>query len=504
MLRITVVLLVLFPSYFTQADTITIGGKKFTEQSILAEIMAQKIEHDTEHQVTRRFHLGATMIALEALRSGNIDIYPEYTGTAWAAILKQPIIRDADEIYRKLQPLSLDVLGIMWGKPFGFNNTYALAVRQDDARFRTVKKISQLGDTWNHFSMGVNHDFLARKDGLPGLLTFYGVQQNSQQVTGLDVGLLYQSVRDGHIDMIAAYSTDGRIPAFGLKLLEDDKYYFPPYYAAPIFKESFAKQYPDVIKSLAQLHNVISDTAMQKMNYLVDEKQQDVAVVAQDFLFEHGLIDATSTPKAETAVFSQWGMLWGYFVDHSLLVLISMGLALSLALPLGLLLTRCEKVAAMVFYLASVIQTIPSIALLGFLIPVFGIGFKPAVFALFLYSVLPILRNTFVGIGQVDAYLIEATRGLGLTEWQIMRHVKIPLAMPMIMAGIRTSTVINIGTATVAALIGAGGFGEPILRGVNSVDSHMIMMGAVPAALMAIIFDKALQYYEEKWRDYLS
>lgn len=486
------------------ADTIVVGGKKFTEQTILAEIMAQKIENDTKHVVTRRFHLGATNIAFTALLSGDIDIYPEYTGTGWVVVFKQSVIRDSEETYQRLKKLSKEESGIDWGKPFGFNNTYALGVRQKDKKFQGIKKVSELGSSWDGIKFGVNHDFYSRPDGLPGLLQHYGATLNFSYVKSLDSGLMYQSVRDGEVDMIAAFSTDGRIKSFDLKLLEDDKNYFPPYFAAPIYKVSFAEKYPEVIRSLDALEGTITAEAMQKMNQDVDENAVSVEQVAAVFLKKNGFVKEEMTHKDHGFWVQNGESLWKYFLEHLSLVLFSMVFALIVALPLGVVLMWYPRIANQIFAVASIIQTIPSIALLGFLIPIFGIGFKPAVVALFLYSLLPIMRNTYVGIKQVDPHLIEVTEGLGLTDWEILRYVKVPLAMPMIMAGIRTSVVINVGTATVAAMIGAGGFGEPILRGVNSVDSQMILLGAVPAALMAIIFDRVLQVYEERWKGYLA
>ncbi|MDP9135247.1 MAG: ABC transporter permease subunit, partial [Actinomycetota bacterium] len=317
--------------------------------------------------------------------------------------------------------------------------------------------------------------------------------------------LMYSAIRDGEVDVIAAFATDGRIDAFDLRLLEDDRHFFPSYEAAPLVRQAALREHPELGPALDRLAGILSDAEMRRLNHAVDHGGRPIAEVAQEFLAGKGLAPAVTPGTRTSADSSFWSYawtrraeVWRLLKQHLFLTLSGLLAAMALAIPLGIALTRFRRLAGPVFSVINVVQTIPSLALLGFLIPVLGIGVTPAIVALFLYGLLPLVRNTYTGISQIDPSLVEGCRGMGLTDMQILRKAELPLAVPIIMAGIRTSAVVLVGTATLAALIGAGGLGDPILRGVSSVNSNLILLGAMPAALLAIVLDRGLHFVERR------
>lgn len=490
-------ILILFSS-FAQADTITIGSKNFTEQAILGEIMAQLIEEKTDLKVERKFFLGGTQFTFNAIQKGDIDIYPSYTGTAYIAILKQSQILPAHQTFLYVQKEYLKQFNLVWLKPFGFNNTYGFGVLKSNPRFQNIQTLSQIRSFANELKFGGPHEFLERPDGFSGLQKAY--QLKFLEFVGLDPGLMYQAVVDGQVDVISAFTTDGRIQKFGIQLLEDDLNFFPPYFAAPLIRKSTLEKHPKLKGVLNLLAGRINDDLMMKMNHAVDLKSQPLEDVAQWFLVSEGLV-AGSLPASKlnqrakdfwNYALSQKDYVFSLTLEHLALVAIALFFAMLVGLPTGILLTRVDFLSGPIFALVNILQTIPSLALLGFLIPFLGIGKTPAIVALFLYALLPLVRNTYTGIKDVSPQLIEVSKGMGLTGFQTLRHVELPLALPTIMAGIRISTVIMVGTATLAALIGAGGLGDPIFRGISSVNHNLILLGAIPSALLAIVLDRFL------------
>jgi len=306
---------------------------------------------------------------------------------------------------------------------------------------------------------------------------------------------MYSAAKNGQVDILTTYSTDGRIKGFDIKLLKDDKNFFPPYFAALIAKEETLNKFPALKKVYALLENAITEREMVAMNNRADHLKQEPYTIARDFLIKKGLLKGKiESDKSEDNLliyfFKKRKYLLKLLGEHMLLSFGALLMALIISIPIGILLTRYQNLGKIIFPIINTIQTIPSLALLGFLIPLMGIGFMPALLALFLYSLLPLVRNTYSGILGVDRNYIEASRGMGLTNMQILTKVEIPLALPIILAGLRTASVIVIGTATLAALIGAGGLGDPIFRGISTVNSKLILLGAIPAAMLAIIVDK--------------
>lgn len=478
---------------------ITIASKSFTESIILSEMLALILEEKYQLEVERKMNLGGTSVVFNALQNENIDIYPDYTGTGYVFILKK---KDKESnpnvIFQRVKAEFQKRYGISWSNPIGINNTYALAVRRNDKRFTDIKRVSDLSGKADGYIFGSPPEFMERQDGFNNLIKTYSLDFGEGSTVELNSGLMYSAIKDKKVDIIIVYSTDGRIKSHDLKLLKDDKNFFPPYQAAWLAKKETLQKHPKLKEAIDLFDNLISDDEMTDLNNEVDGLKRSPTNVSRNFLIKKGILKGNKevfNDKEDT--FFQFlekrkSYLLGITKDHLILSFVSLFIALLISIPTGIALTRFPKISGPVFAVINTFQTIPSLALLGFLIPLVGIGKLPAIIALFLYSLLPIVRNTFSGIKAVDKNYIEASRGMGLTDFQILKKVELPLAMPIILTGVRTASVIVIGTATLAALVGAGGLGEPILRGVATVNNHLILLGAIPSALLAIIVDKLL------------
>lgn len=267
----------------SHTDRIVVGSKNFTESFILGELFAQKIEAHTRLKVERRFYLAGTYICQQAILAGRIDLYPEYTGTALTAILKQKASADRQDVYQRVKSEYERRFGLTLGPALGFNDTFAMEIRGDDARRLHIQTLSQAAAFAPHWRAGFGYEFMERPDGYPGLASAYGLHF-AEQPRVMDLGLLARALRDHQIDMAAGNATDGLIPALDLFALEDDRHYFPPYEAVPVVREQSLQQYPDVAEALAELAGKISDEEMQRLNYAVDGQHRDVAEVVREFL----------------------------------------------------------------------------------------------------------------------------------------------------------------------------------------------------------------------------
>lgn len=497
------IVLLFLPQVFPQTDkTITIASKTFTESRLLAEVMAQLIEARTDLKVERRMGLGGTMVVFEALENGGIDVYPDYTGTGWSIVLKkEERAPDPLKTYLTVKNEYERKFGITWLEPFGFSNSYAVAIREPVAEKLGIETISDLKSHASELTAGWSFEFLNREDGLPGLRSHYGLKLSNAR--GMEHGLAYRAISTGKIDLTDAYTTDGKLLKYNLRILKDDKNFFPPYDCAPLVRLSTLEKHPELKNVLNELAFRIPAGKMQELNYEVEEQGRPFSVVANSFLTDEGLLSEGSTPVEGTSIGA--GSLGEFVVEripvtikligeHLMLTAIAVLLAIVVAVPLGIYLTRNERLSGIVIGATGVIQTIPSLALLAFMIPIpgFGLSARSAIAALFLYALLPIIRNTVTGIREVDVELVDAAEGMGLRDVQILRYVQLPLAVPTIMAGVRTAAVISVGVATLAAFIGAGGLGEPILTGLELNEPRLIMAGAIPAALLALAVDGLL------------
>jgi osmoprotectant transport system permease protein len=465
---------------------VAIGAKKFTESVILAEMGARLARRAGVAAVPT--DLGGTPALWLALTQGDIDAYPEYTGTITRQILKA----EPPDLAAALAPY-----GVRIGKSLGFRNNYALGMRKDVA---AARRISRITDLRRHpdLRLGFIHEFLDRPDGWPGVKRQYELPQTNVQ--GMNHTLAYRALVEKAIDVTEVYTTDGEIAQYDLLVLQDDESFFPAYEAVWLFRADLADRHPGVAEQLARLEGKISEPEMQRMNAAVQEDKRDEATVAAAFLAEKlGDVSAAGPePHDQTLA----GRLAVTTYEHLRLVLPSLAAAVLVAIPLGVLAAHRPALGRVVLAATGVLQTIPSLALLLFMIPVMmwlvgrGTGPPPAVAALFLYSLLPIVRNTHAGLTGIPQSLRESAAALGLTPRAILWRVELPLAAPLILAGVRTAAVINVGTATLGGFIGAGGYGRPILRGIDKFDVDLMLEGAIPAALMALAFEGAFGLIE--------
>ena len=451
------------------ATPVRIGSKQFTESVVLGELARLDAKEAGIDAIHRR-ELGGTTILWSALQHGDIDVYPEYTGTLTHELLKD-VAPDADiaSLRAKLAPLGIGITDSL-----GFSDTYAIGMREDRAAQLHITRMSDLA-SHPDLRFGFSNEFMDRTDGWPGIRQRYGLTQ--PQVRGLDHTLSYRAVASGAVDAIDLYSTDAEIPYYHLRTLTDDRHYFPRYEAVYLYRLELERSAPAFVTALRTLCGRIDVAAMQRMNAEVKlngMKESDVAARFLDLPLRN-----------DDAGF--WGRLLQRTIEHVKLVALSLGLAVLLAVPLGILAARWKRAGQLIIGLTGILQTVPSLAMFVFMIPLLGIGTWPAMAALFLYSLLPIVRNTHAGLVGIPLELRESGAALGLPESVRLRRVELPMAARSILAGIKTAAVINVGTATLAALIGAGGYGQPILTGIRLDNIGLILEGAVPAALLALL-----------------
>lgn len=489
------------------APRIAIGSKNFTENRLLAEIMAQLIEDRTDLVVERRTNLGGTKVVFAALRSGEIDLYPEYTGTGWAIHLgNEERVTDPLRAYVHVDREFRRRWELEWLEPFGFGNSYGLAMPRARAEELGITRISDLRGHAAELRAGFSHEFLDRADGWSGLRAAYDLEL--QEVRGMEHGLAYTAIASERIDLVDTWTTDGKLVRYPLRLLEDDRHFFPPYDCAPVARMGTLARHPELEGVLSRLAFRVPAERMQALNAAVEDEGRSFSAVAHDFLHAEGLVgegaivdDGTDRTLGTLAfLWSQRGATLERIVEHVVLTATAVALAILAGVPLGIWLTRHERWVGGVLGATGVIQTIPSLALLAFMIPIpgMGLGARSAVAALFLYALLPIVRNAYTGIKEVEPAVIDAARGMGLRDREILRLVELPLAVRTIMAGVRTSTVISIGVATLAAFIGAGGLGDPIITGLQLDDARLVLAGAVPAAGLALVVDALLARLEAR------
>lgn len=464
----------------TANQPVTIGTKAFTESVILGEILKQSVESGGYQTVLYK-QLGGTRILWNALVDGEIDVYPDYTGTLIEEILAGRDIENRDDLVA-----ALNEFGIEMSEPLGFNNTYALGMKRERAEELKIETISDLQDH-SGLIFGFSNEFMDREDGWIGLQRNY--QLDPLRVSGLDHDLAYRGLDAGNIDVIDLYSTDAEIDYYNIKILEDDLDFFPEYEAVFLYRFDLGEP---VVNAITRFEGEISIEEMIGMNAAVKLDRKDDSVVAAEFLSEISQTETTVTAEGFR------DRLWRHTIDHLYLVGVSLGLAIIIAIPLGILAVKVRFLETAVLGAVGILQTIPSLALLVFMIPLFGIGAIPAIAALFLYSLLPIVRNTHTGIKNISEPIRESAKALGLPGSLILLKIELPMAVPSILAGIKTSAVINVGTATLGALIGAGGYGQPILTGIRLDSVPLILEGAVPAAVLALLV-QGLFDLVERW-----
>ena len=466
------------------AENLKVGSKRFTESYILGEVIA-RAAGDAMH----RPGLGNTGILYAALKSGSIDLYPEYTGTIAKEILKLGGTVGLDELNRALAPLGLGV-----AVPLGFNNSYALAMREERAQQFGIRTLSDLA-RHPELKLGLSQEFIGRADGWPGLKAAYAIPFPA--ASGLDHGLAYEAIAAGRIDVMDIYTTDAKIERFRLRVLEDDRKFFPRYDAVLLYRLDAPRRFPEAWAKLQKLEGRIDERTMIRLNAAAELQGKsfaEAAALLNSDIKSEGNIER----KFLSVLFGP--DFWRLTGEHLILVFASLAASIAVGIPLGILSSKVKALTQVVLGTVGVIQTIPSLALFAFLIALLGtIGTVPALIALFLYALLPIVRNTHAGLDAISKGMRQAALALGLSNGERLRRIEIPLAMPSILAGIKISAVINVGTATIAAFVGAGGYGERIVSGLALNDSATLLAGAIPAAALALIVQGAFELAENRF-----
>jgi osmoprotectant transport system permease protein len=452
----------------------TVGSKQFTESVLLGEIARQTLQ-EAGIDASHRRELGGTRVLWDALVKGDIDLYPEYTGTLALELLHSR----AEDL-----GAALEAKGLAMTRPIGFQNTYAIGIKQETAAKLNLHSLSDLG-RHPELKIGLSNEFLQRQDGWPRVQQVYGF--TNANVTGLQHDLAYRAIQGGSLDATDLYSTDAEIKAYGLTILADDKKAFPDYRAVFVLRKNL-----QVMQALQKLEGAIDEQAMIGLNARARLEHVSEEQIASDFLRDK--FNFKSGAKAEE---SRARRILRRTGEHLFLVAVSLSAAIAVALPLGIVAARRKRLGQLVLAIAGLLQTIPSLALLVFMIPLLGIGTWPAIAALFLYGLLPIVRATHAGLTSIPGELRESAEALGLTNFARLRLLELPMASKAILSGIQISAVISVGTATLGALVGAGGYGQPILTGIRLADTSIILEGAAPAALLALVVQGLFELLEK-------
>ncbi len=443
---------------------VQIGSKVFTESVIVAEMAAQLVRGGGLEASHRR-ELGGSRVLWNALLAGEIDAYPEYTGTLAQELVPGDVAGLRERVARH---------GVTMSRSLGFADSYAVGMKRTAAErlgIRTIRDLSR----HPRLKLGFSNEFMDRKDGWPALRKAYGLPQRG--VRGMDHDLAYRALADGAVDATDLYTTDAEIAAYDLVVLEDVLHFFPDYQAVLLWREGLD---PGAVAALRRLEGLISAREMIELNARAKLRHEPEARVAADFLGRKLAL------HVETRTEGRARRIARRTLEHLQLVSVSLLAAILVAVPLGIAAARRPRAGQAVLAAVGLVQTIPSLALLVFMIPLLGIGARPAIAALFLYSLLPIVRNTAAGLSGIPPEVRDSAEALGLPRSARLRLIELPIASPSILAGIQTAAVIDVGTATLGALIGAGGYGQPILTGIRLDDLGLILEGAVPAALLAV------------------
>ncbi len=465
------ILLVFFLSFIFSsvgAKTVKIGSKSFTESYILAELLKLTLENEGI-STEMRSGMGGTGVLASALRNSEIDIYPEYTGTIAEVILKTPELRTWESIQKGLL-----AQGLMMSPILGPQNNYAIAVRKKMAKEKGLNKLSQLKD-FSNLKGGLSYEFVQRQDGWKRLAARYKL---SNSIIAMEHSLSYRALTRKKVDFIEVYTTDPKIETHDLVILEDDLEFFPSYYTVILTRKEFATNHPTIWATLIDLEKSLTTKQMRGMNKTVELDGKSFAQAAQQ---------KTSRKEKNGLSASLLKKLWKLTGEHLFLVFFSLFASVLVGVPLGVVGFYHRRLGHVILLISGLLQTIPALALLCFLIPLFGIGTLNSIIALFLYGLLPIVRNTYLGMGQIRSEQRELAVILGLSFSQRMRLIEFPLAFSSIMAGIKTSATINVGMATLAAFVGAGGLGTLIATGLALDSLKIILQGAIPAAVLAVL-----------------
>ena len=463
-----------------QTKVVRVASKEDTETTLLAEVIAHLLRQEGS-SVDTKFRLGGSPVVWSALSNGDIDLYVDYTGTLTHQIFQGRGIHDESGLRAEL---AKDGGGMT--KPLGFANNYAIGMRRLRAEALGIRQISDL-KRHPGLTFGFSNEFMNRDDGWAGLKKRYALPQTN--VRGMDHLVAYEALVGGTTDATELYTTDAQIRRFDLIALEDDAHFFPIYEAVILYRLDLELRNPAVVAACKKLEGRLNQSTIIEMNSRAQDRTP-MPVIAADF------IEREFGERPAVHLESATHRLGRLTLEHLRLVSISLGAAIVIGLPLGVISARRPRIGQVLIGGAGVIQTIPALALLVFMIPFLHTGALPAIVALFLYSLLPIINNTASGLRSIPRPLLESADALGLSSVARLRLIELPMASQSILTGIRTSAVINIGTATLGAFIGAGGYGEPIQTGLQMLNHREILFGAIPAAIMALAVQGLLTWLE--------
>jgi osmoprotectant transport system permease protein len=491
LLIVALLLAVAFAPTPPAAKGLRVGSKKFTESVILGEIAVQLIQTGGD-DATHLAELGGTQLVFDALRQGEIDVYPEYTGT-----LRQEIFAGRDAATDDDLRILLKAEGLVMSNSLGFSNNYALAVTRETASRLGLTAIDDLR-RYPDLRMGLSNEFIDRHDGWTNLRRHYGLPQ--RDVNGMDHDLAYRHLQAGLVDVMEVYTTDAKIVELDLVLLEDNRRYFSTYDAVLVWRADLAERFPIAVEQLRKLESQISQRDITELNALVESGRANESLAGAGFLRDKFSLTVSGDEESVTK------RLWRRTLEHCDLVRRSLIPAVLVAIPLGVLAAKRPRLGRLILNAVGIVQTIPALALLVLLIaPVAYLGFTSvgagsatAVAALFLYSLLPVVQNTATGLTSIPSEYWESAEALGLSRRFRLFHIELPLAAPAILAGVKTAAVMNVGFATLGALVGARGYGQPILTGIRLNDTGLILQGAIPAACLAILFQLAFELIERR------
>lgn len=499
----------------SQAQTIRVGSKNFAEQYVVGNIYAEALE-DAGFKVERRINLGATAIAHGALVAGQVDLYPEYTGTVLAAVVKQPAVPDPKAVYDQVKIYYETRLGLTLLNPTAVNNSYAIVVRPETAKKYNLTNLSSLAAVAPGMVLGAPGEFGVRPDGVPAMTRVYGIRFKALRAFA-EMRLRYEALLAGDLEVIDAYSTDWQIAEHKLVVLDDDKHIFPPYQLVPMVRQDALKAHPQIAAVLNRIGPFITNERMREMNAAVERDRREPAEVAHEFLLDNGLLKGGVPGVRPVGVRDAatcgarplcWTLTHGKEIgvaalQHLYLAVASTLIALVAAVVLGVVSARRPRLYALFLTFATAIFVVPTLALFALLIPLMGLGVGPALVGLSAYCFLILLRNVVLGLRSVPPEVLDAAQGLGFDRWRRLVRIELPLALPLIVSGIRIALVTAVGIATVAAFINAGGLGTIILTGIGQAYPEKIIVGGAAAALMATGFDLSIGWLTRRaapWR----
>jgi osmoprotectant transport system permease protein len=475
---------------------VRLGSKAFPESILLGDILAQLVESAgvrAEHGSPGGRNLGDTGTVWNALLNGDIDAYCEYTGTLTQELLVRENLRGHDDLVAALAKR-----GLKMSRSLGFSNGYALGMKEKKAEELGIRTISDLR-RHPELRLGLSNAFIKRADGWDALKRRYGLPFRTPN--GMEHTLAYTAVKTDSLDVIDLYTTDAQILAYGLRVLEDDRRFFPSYDAVILYRADLESRSPQALAAMLSLEGKITARTMQSLNSQVIIDKEPYPAVAAAFLREYLNIDP------EVHVQGLFSRLVERTWQHLRLVTVSLLLGIAVAIPLGVLASRGPVRGQAILGVVGMMQTIPALALLSLLIVLFAwlrqafpklpaTGPVPAIAALFIYSLLPMVRNTYTGLHDVPVQVRESAAALGLSAWARLRLIELPMASRSILAGIKTAAVINVGFATLGALIGAGGYGDAIVNGLQRSDTKLILEGALPAMALALVMQGLFELAE--------